>query len=230
MKIAYSLLMLAVMLLSGGCATITSSENQQVSLTIHTVDGQIVEKTKCTLKNDKGDWQADAPGFVSVRRSAEDLIVECKKDGQPDGFLRAISRAAGGMFGNIIFGGGIGAIIDHSKGTGYNYPDTLPIKMGKSVVVDRHDEQQAPGDRPQPSSNQQAVVETNQDKQGQQNAQQASGNPPLPSAKQQVLIEATKDTQGQQNQQQSSGDPPRQPSNEQAAVEPAQNKQGQESK
>jgi hypothetical protein len=41
------------------------------------------------------------------------------------------------MFGNIIFGGGVGAIIDHNKGNGYNYPDSLPVEMGKSVIVDR---------------------------------------------------------------------------------------------
>jgi hypothetical protein len=33
---------------------------------------------------------------------------------------RAISRANAGMAGNIIFGGGIGAIIDHNKGTAYS--------------------------------------------------------------------------------------------------------------
>jgi hypothetical protein len=137
--------------LSGGCATITSSEMQSLSLTTQTDEGRIVEKATCTLKNDKGDWQALSPSFVAVRRSAEDLLIECKKDGQPDGFLGAISRAAAGMFGNIIFGGGIGAIIDHSKGTGYNYPDAVPVKMGKSVTVDRREEQQAPGDKPQPS-------------------------------------------------------------------------------
>ena len=42
-------------------------------------------------------------------------------------------------WGNIIFGGGIGAIIDHNKGNGYNYPDQLPVVMGKAVVVDRKD-------------------------------------------------------------------------------------------
>jgi hypothetical protein len=36
-------------------------------------------------------------------------------------------------------GGVIGAIVDHSKGTGYNYPDDLPVIMGKSTVVDRHE-------------------------------------------------------------------------------------------
>ncbi len=41
------------------------------------------------------------------------------------------------MFGNIVFGGGIGAIIDHNKGTGYDYPDLLPVKMGEAVVVDK---------------------------------------------------------------------------------------------
>lgn len=69
-------------------------------------------------------------------------MIECKKEGVQDGFLRAISRASGGMFGNIIFGGGIGAIIDHSKGTGYNYPDELPVKMGASTTVDRQQQNQ----------------------------------------------------------------------------------------
>ena len=149
MRIASLSLTLLVAALSGGCATITSSEMQSLSLTTHTDDGQVVEKARCTLKNDKGDWQADSPSFIQVRRSSEDLTVECRKEGQPDGFLRAISRAAGGMFGNIIFGGGIGAIIDHSKGTGYNYPENLPVKMGKSLTIDRREEQQAPSDKVQ---------------------------------------------------------------------------------
>ncbi len=120
-----------------GCATLTSNEMLPLTLITKSADGTSVEPAKCTLKNDKGAWEMNSPGTVSVRRSAEDLIVECKKEGVADGFLRAISRAAGGMWGNIIIGGGVGAIIDHSKGTGYNYPDDLPVKMGDSVTVDR---------------------------------------------------------------------------------------------
>jgi hypothetical protein len=134
-------LLLACIVVLPGCATITSSEMQDLSLQTANDKGEALKEVKCTLKNDKGNWEANAPGFVSIRRSAEDLIVECKKEGQADGFLRAISRAAGGMWGNIIFGGGIGAIIDHSKGTGYNYPDNLPVVMGKSVSVDRATQQ-----------------------------------------------------------------------------------------
>jgi len=42
-----------------------------------------------------------------------------------------------GFFHVRKIGGSVGAIIDHNKGTGYNYPDQLPVEMGKSVVVDR---------------------------------------------------------------------------------------------
>jgi hypothetical protein len=113
---------------------------QSLALSAVDQDSKPVEGATCKLQNDKGAWEARTPSHVAVRRSADDLSVECRKDGQPAGLLKAISRAAGGMFGNIIFGGGIGAIIDHSKGTGYNYPDAIPIEMGKTKVVDRHTE------------------------------------------------------------------------------------------
>lgn len=83
------------------------------------------------------------PANVTVRKSNEELTVTCKKDGMPDGLLKAISRAAGSMWGNIILGGGIGAIIDHSKGLGYDYLNELPVKMGESVVTDKKFEGQA---------------------------------------------------------------------------------------
>ncbi len=126
---------------AGGCATITTSEMQQVAITTKTGDGKALEGVKCDLRNDKGSWQGTSPGFVSVHKSSQDLNVECKKDGHPDGLLRAVSRANAGMFGNIIFGGGIGAIIDHTKGTAYNYPDNMPVVMGGSVTVDRNTQQ-----------------------------------------------------------------------------------------
>jgi hypothetical protein len=127
--------------LNAGCSTITQSETQSLALTA-TYESKPVEAT-CQLKNDKGSWDTKAPSNVSVRKSNEDLEVTCKKDGMPDGILKAISRAAGSMFGNIIFGGGIGAIIDHSKGTGYDYPNQLPVRMGESVIVDKRSEQPA---------------------------------------------------------------------------------------
>jgi len=124
---------------ASGCSTITQSENQRLSVTA-THDGAPLKDVDCSLTNDRGTWLAKAPGQVDVRKSGENLSVVCKKEGFVDGLLTAISRAAGSMFGNIIFGGGIGAIIDHSKGTGYDYPSNLPVEMGKSVIVDKKQE------------------------------------------------------------------------------------------
>ncbi len=141
MKVNVYAVLLAAVVNSVGCASITQSENQSLVLTT-TYEGKPVE-SQCQLKNDKGNWESKTPAIVAVRKSNEDLEVACKKDGLPDGLLKAISRAAGSMFGNIIFGGGIGAIIDHNKGTGYDYPDQLPVKMGESVVVDRRPQEPA---------------------------------------------------------------------------------------
>jgi hypothetical protein len=119
MKTGSCMIACVVAATSTGCASITQSETQAVSLTA-SHEGKPVDP-QCMLKNDKGSWDAKAPAHVSVKKSSEDLEVTCKKEGMPDGLLKAVSRAAGSMFGNIIFGGGIGAIIDHNKGTGYDY-------------------------------------------------------------------------------------------------------------
>lgn len=133
-------LLAAVVSVASGCASITGSEIQNVSLQAQTAAGAAVEGATCTLRNDKGAWTTKPPGYVAVNRSAEDLIVTCEAPPQPPGMLRAISRANSGMFGNIIFGGGIGAMIDHNKGTAYDYPSLLRVVFGTSVVLDKRDE------------------------------------------------------------------------------------------
>jgi hypothetical protein len=121
-----------------GCSTITQSEMQTLSLTATYNDQPVFPS--CRLNNDKGSWSANAPANVAVRKSNEDLEVTCSAEGMPNGLLKAISRVAGSMFGNIIIGGGIGVLIDHTKGTGYVYPMQLPVKMGESVIVDKRNE------------------------------------------------------------------------------------------
>lgn len=129
----------SVLIIVSGCSTITQSENQRVSVTA-SFEGAPLQEADCSLTNDRGTWTVKSPGQVDVRKSGENLNVVCKKVGFVDGLLIAISRAAGSMYGNIIFGGGIGAIIDHNKGTAYDYPNTLPVQMGKSITVDKKQE------------------------------------------------------------------------------------------
>ena len=80
------------------------------------------------------------------------MDITCVQAGQPEAKGRAISRANAGMAGNIIFGGGIGAIIDHNKGTAYTYPTWLQLVFGQTLVFDRRDEKEGspvPGKAPE---------------------------------------------------------------------------------
>lgn len=130
-------LALALQTLLTGCASITKDSNQPVKIETYSKQNQAVAGVKCTAKNERGEWIATTPGVMSVHRSGQNLLVNCEKDGEPQGVATVISRANGGMFGNILFGGGIGAIIDHNKGTAYSYPDWIRVIMGDSLVYDR---------------------------------------------------------------------------------------------
>lgn len=128
---------------AAGCASITGSEMQSIMVSTQEKSGAAVQKADCTLQGPKGTYKVTTPASVVVARSADDLQVECQKEGLAPGLAKLISRAHGGMFGNIIFGGGIGAIIDHSKGTGYEYPNVATIVMGDTLMIDRRDEVEA---------------------------------------------------------------------------------------
>ena len=120
-----------------GCASITGESNQPISITVKDENGKALKEVNCTVVNDKGAYEVTAPGFVNIQRSATDISVTCKKEGYPDGLAKAISRARGNMWGNVILGGGIGAIIDHSNGKGYSYSDQMVVTMGKTTLYDK---------------------------------------------------------------------------------------------
>ena len=127
----------ALQTLLTGCASITKDSNQPVKIETYSKNNAAISGAKCTAKNERGEWVATTPGNLVVHRSGENLSVVCEKEGEESGYATVVSRANGGMFGNILFGGGIGAIIDHNKGTAYSYPDWLRVIMGDNLVYDR---------------------------------------------------------------------------------------------
>jgi|JRYG01.1.fsa_nt_gb hypothetical protein len=137
-----SSLSLLAMSLLGGCATITGDSTQSIGVETYARNGEKLTGVNCTALNDKGSWMLVAPNSVVVRRSAEDVMINCQKEGHEPGTTRLISRSNAGIWGNIIFGGGVGAIIDHNKGTGYTYPGWVKVQMGKTLTFDRMDEKE----------------------------------------------------------------------------------------
>jgi hypothetical protein len=122
----------ALSILATGCSTISGSgTSQSISVQTFASDGNEVEGAKCDMLNDEGTWFVTTPGSTTVHRSNKDLQVTCKKMGSDVGIANIVSRTKGNMFGNILFGGGIGAVIDHNNGSAYEYPALVKIFMGR---------------------------------------------------------------------------------------------------
>jgi hypothetical protein len=120
--------------LTTGCASIVSGQNQSVSVVTRN-DLADVSGAQCELKNDKGIWYTTTPGSVTVRRSYNDLTVLCKHDSSTPGVASVKSSTKGMAFGNILFGGFIGAGVDMSTGAAYDYPDIVNVRLGKTITI-----------------------------------------------------------------------------------------------
>jgi hypothetical protein len=127
-------LILAGLAILPGCASIVSGQNQSVSVeTRH--KGAAIAGANCKLSNDKGAWFVTTPGSTVVHRSAEDLAVRCEKEGLQPGIASVKSNTKGMAFGNIIFGGIVGAGVDIASGAAFDYPPLFSVEMGDSILI-----------------------------------------------------------------------------------------------
>lgn len=126
-------------MLQVGCASIVGTTGQSVS--VETRDKEkVISGASCEFANSKGKWFVNSPGTVQIRRSNDDLIVLCTKTGIEPGRASVVSDTKGSMFGNILLGGGIGAIVDHNTGAAYEYPTLIQIMMGAEVKIQTNPE------------------------------------------------------------------------------------------
>lgn len=138
-------LLLAFLGVLVGCASITGSRNQPLSV-VATHNGKPVE-ADCVVNNDKGTWYVKAPGSVVVQKSGQNLAISCNKDGIPSGTVSVPSSHNGSVFGNILFGGFIGYAVDASTGAAFDYPNSLGVQMGQVMTLDKPMPVNAPADQ-----------------------------------------------------------------------------------
>lgn len=127
-------LLAAPLLLQIGCASITGSRNQPISVTT-THEGKPIAGAYCTLVNDKGTFYVNTPGTVTVLKAYGDMSATCKKEESHVGVSVFQSANEGAVWGNILAGGLIGYAVDASTGAGFSYPPTLNIEMIKGNVI-----------------------------------------------------------------------------------------------
>lgn len=112
-----------------GCATITTGQNQSLS-----VETPGCNAASCKLTNDKGTWfVSSTPGSVTINRAYGDLTVICEKGEFKAAPVTVKSSTKGMAFGNILVGGLIGAAVDAGTGSAYDYPSLISVAMSCSV-------------------------------------------------------------------------------------------------
>jgi len=112
-----------------GCASISESPNQDVM--VRTVqDNREIGGVGCVLTNNAGRWFVTTPGHVTIKKSAGNLFVDCKKGNASAGQERFASRAnTSATIGNAVTTAGLGYLYDKRTGAGFEYPETLTILM-----------------------------------------------------------------------------------------------------
>ncbi|MEO8714667.1 MAG: hypothetical protein ABI369_06615 [Acetobacteraceae bacterium] len=118
----------------GGCASIVGGSTQSLSVTA-VANGNDVAGAQCTLTNDKGVWYVSTPGSLAVHRSYGDMNVKCSKEGYAANVASVPSSTKAMAFGNILFGGLIGAGIDMSTGAAYDYPSPITVHLTPAATT-----------------------------------------------------------------------------------------------
>ncbi len=106
-----------------GCASIASDND--TTTYIQTVP----ELARCELKGDDFERVVVTPSAISLPSKAAPISVTCTADSFKPGVASLDTSVDGWIFGNIILGGVIGAVIDASRGAGMRYPEEIEIVL-----------------------------------------------------------------------------------------------------
>jgi hypothetical protein len=115
---------IALAISTSACSTLTKDSHVPMNLSFS--DNSAGD---CSLQNKRESYSVEIPGTENIRRSDDPLAYDCTtKDGRPA--TGAIPSTVGAsMAGNIIFGGGIGAIIDANNDYHREYPGQFVIPV-----------------------------------------------------------------------------------------------------
>jgi hypothetical protein len=123
----HSAIILPLLAMLQGCATVTVGAVQEVS--VRTDDGA---PAACVLRNGAGEWAVGrTPGAALVHGSLRPLAVSCRGADGSRGYAEARSRLNLPTVGNLAFGGPPGALLDASTGAASAYDPVVTVHMSR---------------------------------------------------------------------------------------------------
>lgn len=118
-----SLLGLCVLLTLCGCASIVS-DNKSVTYLETTP-----EACKCELHGQDFTRVVTTPDSISLPSEAAPLTIACTAPGYKRTTATLDTAADGWIWGNIIFGGIVGGVVDAARGAGFKYPAKFSLML-----------------------------------------------------------------------------------------------------
>ena len=119
------LIALAFAVMLSGCASIVSSDSQDLKVQILCGNRPIL--ASCTAENSQGKWYFQTPGIVTVKNDNRKLALSCKPQSMSSFTVFAPALPSWGIAGNVLAGGVVGAAVDLYNNTGLKYPDNIDI-------------------------------------------------------------------------------------------------------
>ncbi len=122
---------LASLVALSGCATIMEGTGQSIAISTNPAGAT------CTVDREgtRLGQVANTPGSIHIDKSKNDLSITCTKPGYATATIAQTPKFVGTTFGNIILGGGIGAVVDASTGANYEYPAEIMVNLAAVTPV-----------------------------------------------------------------------------------------------
>ena len=106
------------------CSSIVNESHLPINLSFSDNSGG-----HCQLENKREKYKTDIPASILVRRSDDPLVYDCTTTDGRTAEGKINSKVGQTMAGNIIFGGGVGAIIDANNDMHREYPASFVIPV-----------------------------------------------------------------------------------------------------
>ncbi|MBI1245990.1 MAG: hypothetical protein GC202_13385 [Alphaproteobacteria bacterium] len=119
------------------CASIVSGTESTTYLETKPVDA------RCRLHGQDFTREVNTPASVPLPAKSSPVTVECNADGYQRATQELEASMDGWVFGNLIFGGIVGGVIDIARGAGKKFPPQIQVVMDPATFKteaerDRH--------------------------------------------------------------------------------------------
>lgn len=137
----FSALMISLLSMAG-CALVTRGTQQSIRIEAVSPDGKAID-ADCRPGAAAVVGAGPSPHSLMVRRSGDDLLVNCTARGQVVASGKVVSRADLVLV-SLAVGGVMSATIDHLTGAAYAYPEWITLVAGQERTYDRRDSADGP--------------------------------------------------------------------------------------